>query len=112
MITSLDKVIVYAAYTTNDDRGSRGSCIGYTKTMSAALELAKDRGFYGGNGTVETVSALCVVDDDKQSDQYWLLASTEPIDIDQMLQKRDASLREETLSSLTTEQKRVLGLTT
>jgi hypothetical protein len=96
--------------------GGLGPVEGYCKTREDAEFMAVGRGWWGGPGKVTQQWALLI-----DGETYFL---SEPgpslfMDVDTERQKRrtkqeraDAELRAETLSHLSSDQKRVLGITT
>jgi hypothetical protein len=101
----VDLVTIWQAHGDSGSDMGTGPVFAHLRTEAAAKTAAKSRGWYGSDGQVSKATALVV------DGQYWLLAHDKPIDIDSEQAKRDAALREKTLSSLNAEQLRVLGLT-
>jgi len=86
------------------DERNIGPVIGYCSTEQRARELARKRGWYGSDGYVMTVNAVCI------EGKTYVLAQPGPIEVDRRCAELDAKLREETVASLTQEQLRVLGV--
>lgn len=99
----MEHITVWAAHGDGGERGT-GPVLAYYSTQYQAENAAKGRGWYGSNGRVSKHHAL------RFGSEVWLLQRPDPIDLDAVLAKRDAELREETLASLTDEQIRVLGI--
>ena len=97
------KIVVWSAHKANDE-GGRGSVIGYYSTKVFAEAAAKGKGWWGANGEIQALDALKVGND------VWLLAKMHPLDVDDVTRISDEALRKETLSNLTVEQRRVLGV--
>lgn len=94
----------FAVYETTDDYGRRGSCLGIFRSSISANEAAKGRGWYGGDA--ECTEVWLVEIDGK----YYRLKSPEPVDLDRQQAIYDEKLKQQTLASMTAEQKRVLGI--
>lgn len=82
-----------------------GGIIGYFSEESVAKKEAKGKGSWGGNASIDMVCSVEV-----NGNTYILANGGKPIDVDLKKARSDAKLKEETLASLTDEQKRVLGL--
>jgi hypothetical protein len=79
--------------------------IGYFSNEQVAKGEAKGKGPYGDDATIEVVNSVEV-----NGETYLLAENGKPVDVDLEKARSDAKLKEETLASLTDEQKRVLGL--
>ncbi|WP_150126567.1 hypothetical protein [Burkholderia cenocepacia] len=99
----VSRVQLFAAHGDGGERAV-GPVLGYCRTRASATLLAAGRGYYGRDGDVFGVPALQV------GESLWLLAQASPIDVDGEQARRDEELRQETLSQLSAEQRRVLGL--
>jgi hypothetical protein len=95
---------VYGTYGGGDDRRAPDVLEGYASTRGAAEEAGRGRGWYGGPGRVTEEEAVVI------DGKVFVLRYADPIDLDSTKKAADAKLREETIASLTAEQKRVLGL--
>lgn len=83
---------------------SMGPVLAYCSTADKANEIAKGKGWYGGDGCVNEAFALRV------DGNVWLLERKDPIDLDSTQKTKDAELRRTTLAELSADQRRVLGL--
>lgn len=97
-------ITVYAAYTTVNEAGSIGSCLGYYSHSPDAFNRIKGKGFYGGSGEVVTKYAIAV------GVEYFLLESVTPIDLDDSKRFDVNEIRKKALEKLTQEEKDVLGI--
>lgn len=94
---------VYAVTKENED----GRFIGYHSfysTESRASENTKGHGAWGSESGVNELPAIVV------NGNTYVLQYAEPVDLDLHNAKADEQLKQETLASLSSEQKRVLGL--
>lgn len=82
-----------------------GGIIGYFSEESVAKKEAKGKGPWGGNASIDLIYSV-----ELNGNTYILANGGKPIDVDLKKARNDAKLKEETLASLTEEQKRVLGL--
>ena len=98
------KIIKVWAY--HGDGGERGigPILGYCSSKYDAEQKAQHSGWYGGQGWVAEHSAI------KINHDVYVLATPHPIDLDGVQKQADAELKAKTLASLTSDQKRVLGL--
>lgn len=103
MSEHVDIITIYGAYETTDEYGRLGGCRGYYTHHSVAETKAKGIGWYGGNGRVQTESAV------KINGRYYILKSCDPIVVDDSFDKKIA-LKQQALAKLTKEEKEVLGL--
>jgi hypothetical protein len=104
VIADVQLLEIWAAHGDGGEMGgSTAPIVGYCRTEAQAKELAKGKGFYGGQGHVSPRSALEV------NGNIWVLAEDKPIDLDNAQAKRDAELLASTLAGLSDEQLRVLG---
>lgn len=99
----MEKITVWTAHGDGGEYGV-GPVIAHFSTQQAAINAAKGKGWYGGNGVVLDCQALRVDGD------VWLLAQANPIDLDAVKANQDAKLLADTLAALSDEQKRVLGI--
>lgn len=99
-------IFIYAVYTTENEYGQLGSCIGFFTKASDANLVAEGKGWYGGKGVVQTRRAIQV------DDKYYLLDKYfhTQIIIDTDLEKFKEKKKEEALAKLTEEEKILLGL--
>jgi hypothetical protein len=107
---------IIEAFAVHGDGGERsiGPVEGYCKTREDAEFMAMGRGWYGGRGHVSQQWALLI------DEEMYILSRPGPsqfMDVATERQKRrtkqertDAELRAETLSHLSADQKRVLGI--
>lgn len=94
---------VYAV--TREDQD--GHFIGYHafySTESRASENTKGHGSWGSDSEVKALPAIIL------NGNTYILQFAEPVDVDLNKAKADEQLRQETLASLSSEQRRVLGL--
>lgn len=94
---------VYAV--TKED--SEGRIIGYHafySTEAMAITNTKGHGAWGSDSEVKALPAIIL------NGNTYILQFAEPDDVDLNKAKADEQLRQETLSSLSSEQRRVLGL--
>ena len=96
-------ITVYAYHGDGGERGV-GPVIGYCSSKYEADVASQNTGFYGGKGWVSEARAI------KINHDVYILAHANPVDLDGVKAKADAELKEKTLASLSSEQKRVLGL--
>jgi hypothetical protein len=105
MIAGVEKIRIWAARGDGGETGgSTAPIVGYCRTEAQAKDLAKGKGFYGSQGHVSQHDALEV------NGEIWVLAASNPVDLDNAQARRDDDLRKRTLASLSDEQRRVLGL--
>ena len=90
----------FAVYSTVDERGSRGSIVGFTLDEQAAKTLATGKGWYGGSGWIERCKFLCI------DGAYFPLLSDGPVTI----HTQGQSLRAQALTKLTPEERAELGV--
>jgi hypothetical protein len=96
-------ITIFAAHGDGGERGT-GPVVGYYSTLEAAKARAYHAGWYGGDGGTSVAKAIEV------GGEMFVLLSDKPIDLDDKKSDADKRLREETLNSLSAEQRRVLGL--
>lgn len=102
-----DICVVYRIWGNNSDRGPE-HIVGYAETETQANLLAVNAGWYGSNGRVEAVKALCCkMYDNKSEDRYFLIEKIELLDRKQELQKKAL---EKLAKQLTPEEINILGL--
>lgn len=101
-------VTVYTAVGSASMGGRNFTC-GVFSDHHGASQGAKGKGEWGGDGSVKERKAMKVSYDDDTT-QYFLLESDTALDLDGLKAKADEQLKEDTLSNLTDNQKRVLGL--
>lgn len=97
-------ISVWAYYGDSGEGGGRSPLLGYCSSFNLAARAAKGKGFWGGDGAVSVCKAL------KIGSEIFALIDEKPIDLNGTKVAQDAKLREQTLASLTVEQKRVLGI--
>jgi len=78
--------------------------LAYFSTKESATEYAKGRGDWGDNAPVSACPSISI------DGIVYVLKQYEPIDLDLQQANYDKELRERTLASLTSEQRRVLGI--
>ena len=98
------QIITVWAVCLNDSDVSKGTPGSFFETKASADEKAKGTGWWGGNSPVIARKAI------KVDDKVFLLDREEPIDLNETKKKFDEDLKKKTLSSLTPEQIRVLGI--
>lgn len=99
----IELITVYAYHGDGGERGT-GPVIGWCSTEDKAQIAGRHTGYYDSQGGVSTANAIKIGND------FYLLARKKPIDVDGINGKHDDILRDKTMASLTSEQKRVLGL--
>lgn len=82
-----------------------GGIIGYFSEESVAKKEAKGKGSWGENASIDVLYSV-----ELNGNTYILANGGKPVDVDLKKARNDAKLKEDTLASLTDEQKRVLGL--
>lgn len=117
MPSSAQLIKIWAAHGDGEGRG-KGPILDFCDSESTACERSKGEGWWGGPGDVEEVPALLV------DGEVWVLRQATPAQVLNYSQVRelkagargttpeaeDEKLRNETLASLTQDQRRVLGL--
>lgn len=93
---------IWGAYETIDDRGSLGRCLGYFSAEIAAIAAIKKKGWYGGDGVTQELSAITV------DGKTYLLAERNPIKVDSSKEEVDA-LRKSALAKLLPKERKALG---
>lgn len=101
--TAVEFFNVFEVYGDGGERGF-GPVIGYASTEVIANAMAKGKGFYGSDGIYTEVPAISV------NGVVYALRKEYPLDLNNEKATKDAELKAKTLASLTSEQKRVLGL--
>ena len=98
--------IIRKIYCSHGDGGetSIGPIIGYHSKQWDAELYAKGRGWYGGNGAISKQDIITV------DGKSYLLASSDPIDLDGAELKRKNEMILKALAKLTDEEIRILGL--
>lgn len=81
-----------------------GPILAFCSTYAGASRVAQGRGGYGNNGVVQKAAGLRI------DGEVWLLARTEPIDLDRALPQGDVEVRAAALAKLTPTERRALGL--
>lgn len=99
-----DFKIVWVTYTNDGCGRSVGEPLGYYSSMAAAEESVRGKGWYGGNGNVDTKYVIGL------NGKWYILESIQPIDIDRIIAEQKADLRRRTIANLSDEQLDVLGL--
>lgn len=99
-------IYIYAVYTTENEYGRLGSCVGFFSKSNDADLAAKGQGWYGGNGVVQPRRAIQI------DNEYFLLDKDfhTKIIIDTNLHKLEEQKKAEALAKLTEEDKILLGL--
>lgn len=89
------------------DGGERsiGPIIGYFRKHHEAVDFARGKAWYGGNGAVQSAKAVEI-----DGKVYILDSGGAPVDVDMCQYKADEKLKEDTLASLSEDQLRVLGV--
>lgn len=100
----INHVLIYGAFTT----GRKISSIGYFSTEAVATEAAKNNKSHHGVGEVFPFYGIEITNHGHTS--VYVLSEKDPIDLDNQKVKADEILRRKTIESLTSEQRRVLGL--
>lgn len=96
----------FEVFHTVDDRGSCGASVGIFSTRAIAEIAAKDKGWYGGNGHIQSVICLRIT----QTEDVFKLAEEEPIEIDVNAEEENERVRKAALDKLSREEILALGL--
>lgn len=104
-VEKIETAKFFTIYEVHGDGGDRGvgPVIGYASSSIKAMEMAKGKGFFGSEGSINEVPAILV------DTGMYVLKKDHPIDLDNMQATKDAELKAKTLASLSAEQRRVLG---
>lgn len=89
--------MAYGAFTTTDEFGRRGTCLGWFSTKAA-----KGRGWYGGDGCVDESDTITV------DGFMFRLADKQPVVINDVDEKQEA-IRQRLLSAMSEEERHALG---
>jgi hypothetical protein len=105
MLCASGPVKIWQAHKGNGcNDGLKGEVISWHSTEQAARKAAEGRGDWGSNGGATEAYAIFF------AGNVYLLAREEPIDLNEKKAKADAALRQATISALTQDQRRVLGI--
>ncbi|MBK3780238.1 hypothetical protein G3A43_08205 [Paraburkholderia aspalathi] len=116
MTDMVQKITIFEVRQTTDERGTRGTVVGYCDSQSTADACAKGEGWWGGMGMVTEMSALVV------DGKVWALRQPEPVEVLNLTAVRalkpipqselDTNLRNAALAKLSPDERRVLGYAT
>lgn len=110
MNQSVEIVDIHCVMGGGDEYGRGKHPVAYYSSYSAASAGVTGVGYWGGDGTIINKKAIKITDLREHRTQYYLLESATPLDLDEIQKKADEKLRNDTLSNLSAEQKRVLNL--
>lgn len=108
---ALDAEIVagWAVYETVDDRGMRGGIVAVARTKGIAQQMAKGKGWYGGDGEIEEAQVLCWRKGEVP--MYFVVEAGQYVPaLDTDLPKELRKRKEAALAKLTEEDIQILGL--
>lgn len=94
---------VYTVYSSHDECGARGECLGHFTTRSKANSVSAGQGWYGGNGVVVPGFALRVMG------RYYVLAQKEPVILDSRIETLE-EIKARALRKLSPAERSALGL--
>lgn len=94
---------VYGAHGDGGERGL-GPLLGYFSDKKVAQQVAKGKGWYGGDGYIDQKMAL------DTGNGVYLIADENPIDLDNEFSMRKDELKASALSKLTPDELRALGV--
>ena len=98
---------VYVVWETLNEYGKKGQCVGVYDNKVKAEDIAKGRGWYGGNGAIDERTAIV-----NGNDECFVLDNTIkegiPLNIDYATHLKEA--KAEALSKIIDSAKRILGL--
>lgn len=103
-MTIYERFQVWAVRNDTYERDDTSSVLAYYDSYGKAQERAVGKGWFGATARITKHEALRV------GNNVWLLAKDTPIDVTQDESISDDDLREQTLATLSANQKRVLGL--
>lgn len=112
-MTTANIIDVYGAFTTIDEYGRIGECLGWFSIERDAKLAAAKRGWYNGDGTVKKAKAISITNSDgrfPQTTVYVLADPPNPIDLDGTRTKVRAQIKATALKKLTAEEIDALGL--
>lgn len=91
--------------TTINEFGALGRTVGYTRDKKSATLLAKDRGWWGGPGSINEVTLI------KVGSRLFELADKKPVKLDEnLIEKNEAEQRRTALLKLNPAERKLLGI--
>lgn len=84
---------IFTVYETRDERGTKGQFLGKYFDRKRAERVAKGRGAYGSNGSIDEKQVISVT---QENNETWTLplADVNPIDVSDVLSSDESSVKE------------------